>query len=148
MRDIKFRGLNGDKFVYGSLFKASSGLTIVENGGSNKTDFNFVIPESVGQFTGLQDKNRIDVYSNDRIKVKTLRGFHSELLHEFKQLKNIEDFNTIGSHFIGIVKVDFKRGLMFENEETGFSVPMFSRHKDILSYQDGIEIIGNIHQLK
>lgn len=56
MRQIKFRGLrtDGKGWVYGDMFNATTGATIIENGGESLGSFHFVIPESVGQFTGLK----------------------------------------------------------------------------------------------
>lgn len=70
-REILFRGIRIDsgEFAYGCLVQYTDGLAAITDPMDSEDDFTgwWVKPETVGQFTGLYDRNAVKIFEGDKM---------------------------------------------------------------------------------
>jgi uncharacterized phage protein (TIGR01671 family) len=118
-REILFRGkrLDNGEWVYGYLVVIDGVAHITEN----IFTFNFfmkVDPATVGQFTGLRDRNGTEIYEGDVV------------FHHRHKIKAYWEWHSDHACFVG--------------REISYDEPLISRYYIRLDEPD-LEVIGNIH---
>lgn len=117
MREILFRGkrVDNNEMIYGYLYRISEKLNpfimLINSGGESHE----VFPETVGQYTGLTDKNGVKIFEGDIVR--------------YSGEKHIVVFETRGETGYFGIKIDH-----IETWEFCLSVPAKL-----------MEVIGNIH---
>ena len=117
MREILFRGKASTEWVYGDLRHLNDGRVAVRKDGEIYPYE--VIPETVGQYTGLTDKNGKRIFEGDVVK-----AYDETYDNGFADVKGKVFFNC-GSFDIDV-------------EDVGY-IPLYSYGTE------NIEVIGNVH---
>lgn len=143
-REIKFRGLRIDtkEWVYGSLIQITNPHKIENecwatfiHEGPNISETIRVRMETVGEFTGLKDKNGKEIYEGDVL----------ELHAEFERMNNVwdDDDKTTTVHF-GSFSVIFNNDLAaFDLKKIDGNVSGWCLGKE---NESELEVIGNIYE--
>lgn len=140
MRTIKFRAQDvaSNKWLYGDIRHHKNDVCIFEQGGNRGEQ---VKPETIGQFTGLLDKNGKEIYDGDIIQHRDVK-----VIVEF--YRGAFDYTRLIQHRVRIAP-----GASNVVQEPVF-IPFIGSddNSNALMFPDGTvfdtdfcEVIGNIH---
>ena len=125
MREIKFRGFSEtlNKWVIGVPYFSEGNWWILVDENTKSEDIGtgsyFVDKNSIGQHTGLFDKQGVEIYEGNIVKF--IPSGEYGLVTTFGKSQNL--------------------GIEWENSKTAFFTPMF-----YLGCESELEIIGNIYE--
>ena len=133
-REILFRGKRGDngEWVYGVTIQSNDGLSMirelyhVDGAEYNAIEYD-IIPETVGQFTGLTDKNGSKIFEGDIVNERLLDACEPQGYYDCKSIVEMVQ----GCWVLSQVGFDYS------------NTPLYER--SFLFEAVDIEITGNIH---
>ena len=148
MREILFRGKRTDngKWAYGYLFCIWERTYLCWGTTNDVPNMKEVIPETVGQYTGLTDRNGKKIFEGDIVRYNTYDDFDCQSVvkfGEYNQDGSAGEYSA--SKCIGFyVDVDnFTCPDLCEYGSNCFS--NYLKQQNILEVARYCEVIGNIH---
>lgn len=155
MREIEFRAklLNSGEWVYGSLLNIEDTYFIIEKG-----DFDFdyrtensafwfdctekeVNPATVGQFTGLHDKNGKRVYEGD---ILIVRRYDNDFMSESEEFRDAFSIDELKGNEIETITdcVVYEEASFYVGDL--YLCALFGNQKHSNPIHE-FEVIGNVH---
>lgn len=136
MKEIKFRGKTYDgKWIYGYCYKVQSFFNLQFNWfirNDYQTD-NMIVPETLGQFTGLRDKNNVEIYEGDICKGNKYSDENELFVIKYGKYKTS----------------DWKEKYISNTYQFGWYAEYLKTKEQVhLVSPNGVEIIGNIFDKK
>lgn len=135
LREIIFRGkrVDSSKWIFGNFLHPWNGVRYLANIHDGLYAYE-VIPETVSQYTGLRDKNGVEVYEGDVLQFDDC----GEEGYEYKE----------GFDFVNRAVVVFENGRFtldkFLSTNSGV-VEELNDHKELYTTIENSEVIGSIH---
>lgn len=150
MRNIEFRGKMSGEWIFGSLisYPEDSNYFIreqVKKQGSDRYETYLIEDsETLGQFTGLSDKNGIKIYEGDILKFKEYKNLSWDE-ESFKSFSLEERKGKLIDHYISQVYWEEGNFLFDISESCQCCLSACFGNQLMQSPIYDFEIIGNIH---